>query len=204
VAVAMPSDVVFEFVQRCQTVAGVCALSDHAAQAGALWTCLCSVPRPLRDDADAMAIAVAASRMASGFFNSTARVSDVSRRTCRTTRQHINELLAVVKQEYANPHLTLGSLAQRFDLSTSLLSRALAAETGHAYPVHVNGVRMLAAIRFLRDHDRQVKDIAWSVGYPDTRELDRQFQRLFGISPTRIAELSRQMEERPVGAAVFG
>lgn len=105
------SDVVLEFVRQCQVAAGICADGDYLAQAGALWTCLYKFPRSLRDETDAMAAAVATSRMAWGFFQSRVR----------------------------------------------------------------------------------------RVGYPDTRQLDRQFQRFFGVAPTRMAGLMERVAKSRTG-----
>ena len=45
--------------------------------------------------------------------------------------------------------------------------------------------RMAVAERLLYDLDRPIGTVAKDVGYPDLYQFSRQFQKTFGMSPTR-------------------
>jgi AraC-like DNA-binding protein len=184
------SDTALRFVQRCQVAVGVCAEDDYAAQVSALWYCLDTFPRDSPAVRDLTAACAAVYRIAVGFFGSlTGTRSSLGGNAQRVGRRHVNALLQAMIMQHGDPALTLGQLAASLDLSRSHLSRTLAAETGHSFPTHLNGVRLLSAIMKLRDPVDRVKSIAAGAGYSGTGELDRQFQRRFGVTPKQFRGL---------------
>ena len=108
----------------------------------------------------------------------------------------MNVLLCLARENYASADLRLGRLADRMELSIAYLSRALAAETGHSFRTHLNGVRLLAAMVRIQAGTWPLSTIAEQVGYRSTGELDRQFSRRFGLTPRRFRTLLRVLPDR--------
>ena len=189
------SEAVLEYVQRTQVALGVCAVEDYVAQVSAIWSCIRSFPR-FTNDIDASACATAMYRIAAGFFSAhrhPQRLHPSSHPTMRRT--HINNVLGFTRAELGCPQLKLETLASRMRLSLGYLSRALAAETAYPFRTHVNGMRLLAAVLRFHDPSLTIGCIAREVGYVSTGELDRQFDRCFGLSPRRFAALIRDIPE---------
>jgi AraC-like DNA-binding protein len=158
---------VLAFVQRSQVAVGVCVEQDYAAQVSALWTWMAELPRA-RSEAERMAAAVAVCRISAGFFLvGDIRVAHAPVQTGGGRRRNVNMLLRYTRENYASADLTLGDVARRMDLSIAYLSRALAAETGHAFRTHLNGIRLCRGVS-VRD-DQEVRraavgpDAMWAV-----------------------------------------
>jgi AraC-like DNA-binding protein len=198
------TDAVLTFVQQSQVAVGVCAEEDYVAQVSALWTCLAAFPRGAVE-ADLVAATIAVCRIATGFFvvgdhrNSPKR-SHGDRNSRRTS---VNNVLCLAREQYFCADLTLGGLAKHLGLSGAYLSRALAAETGHPFRTHLNGIRLLAAVARLPRGLAPLSAIATQVGYPRTGELDRQFHRWFRLSPRQFRTLLGALpRDRLLGPAI--
>jgi AraC-like DNA-binding protein len=178
------SDTALAFVQRCQAAAGLTwGQEDYAIQVGALWSCLETFPRREATETGLITIAVAVWRLSIGFDHLIPSFTPIPYRR-RLGRPHVYGILIALRDEYANPNLTFASIAQQRGMSRSYLSKELRRDTEHRFPTHLNGVRVLAAIRALKRRGQPIKNLAPSVGYISSGELDRQFQRWFGLSPT--------------------
>lgn len=180
------SDVVHGFVQHCQAALGAFTVDDYVGQVTALWDALSLFPRPITTDVELLTLVVAISRLAAGFFQAT-RAGRTS--IPRPSRAHVNALLRLIRNEYYSRDLTLNSIASRLRLSRSYLSRALARETQHSFPTHLNCIRLLAAVDKLRRGEERVAAVASAVGYRSSGELDRQFQRRFAMTPRQFERL---------------
>lgn len=174
---------VHAYIQQCQVAVGLCARMDYVAQASLVLGCL-KGPASQVADLDRIAAAIAIWKVADGFLKPRELLTGQMEGNYSTARRaHVHRLLQSVRENYSCTDLTLGRMARHLKLSAGYLSRALGAETGFAFRTHLNGVRMLSAV--LRMHDRTVpiRAVAARVGYPDTKELDRQFWRWFRLRP---------------------
>ena len=148
---------------------------------------------------------IAVCRIATGFFvvgdhRNGPKRSHGDRNSRRTS---VNNVLCLVREQYFCADLTLGGLAKHLGLSGAYLSRALAAETGHPFRTHLNGIRMLAAVARLSCGLAPLSAIAAQVGYPRTGELDRQFHRWFWLSPRQFRTfLGALPPDRLLGPAI--
>jgi AraC-like DNA-binding protein len=183
---------VLAFIQESQVAVRVCADEDYVAQVSALWSCLASFPRQAAG-CDQVAATATVCRIAMGFlaFSDHAESPRPSHASLKSQRQHVNALLRLTRENYSRADLTLSGLAKELHLSLAYLSRALAAETGHSFRAHLNGIRLLAAVARLHLGTSSLREIAEQVGYPNTGELDRQFNRRFRLAPGRFRALLR-------------
>lgn len=191
------SDRVLTFVQECQVAILACSTEDYMSQVVALWNCLDSFPL-VRTPQDQRAAAIAVSRVADGFWSPSRRNDYNKLRPARASRRrkHVNDVLQIAHKRYSEVHLTLALLARELHLSHEFLSRALSAETGHTlkglFRRHLNGIRLMAAIRLLKSEDLSCTDIARRVGYSRPGELDRQFDRWFKLTPSQFRRILRE------------
>lgn len=188
----MVSDEVLAFVQCCQLTVGVCIEQDWCTQVSALWTCLAGFPKFPVTAEDRTTAVGATCRLARGFV----APRPMKPSACRdhSARARVDALLSVVYQRYPDCRLALGVIACDLGLTQSYLSRVLVRETGHAFRTHLNGLRILSAAVRLQDGGHQVKETAFAVGYLNTGELDRQFHRWFGLSPTSFTHMGASVD----------
>lgn len=191
------SDGALQFVQHCQVAVLTCADDDAVAQVGAIWRCLSTFPRASDED-DLASAAVAVSKVARGFFEPHRVGRTPHERVPMPRRRHANAVLQLLREHYGQEDLTLKTTAAQMGLSEAHLSRILRRELGgsfgSAFRAHLNGIRLLAAIRQLPS-GRSFQVIAKEVGYPNTGELDRQFHRWFGVNPRAFRSYLRRAPE---------
>lgn len=200
------SEAVLAFVQTCQVAVLTCADDDYVAQVTAIWNCLSTFPRS-GSDCELVAAVLAVWKVASGFFVPHAVAITRRARPHTLQRAHVNAVLRLAMDRHHCPDMTLRQIASQLGLSVCYLSHAINAETEHsfasAFRAHLNGIRLLDAVKRL-ESAASVQSLALSVGYPRTGELDRQFDRWFGVSPGRFRSLLGRapvLEEYAVSAS---
>lgn len=195
------SPAIHEFVQRCQICAGMFSLCAYPVCAGGLWSVLAQLPADIMElhEADALTAVTALRRLSQGFFRCSPFASPIP--PISTPERRVNDVLCIIRTRYATDGLTLRNIADELRVTRCYLSRLLRWETGHSFPTHVNGVRLLAAVEVLSSAER-VKEAARLAGYSSTGELDRQFKRRIGLTPKRFASLATACKRRPMAVAL--
>lgn len=94
--------------------------------------------------------------------------------------------LRYIRDRYMRAGLTLADVACDARVSRCHLTRILRRETGKGFLDHLHKARTAAAIDLLATSRKSIKEIAFDVGYRGTRELDRQFRRRFGRTPSAV------------------
>jgi len=102
----------------------------------------------------------------------------------------VKNILEYLQAHYAEP-LTLSSVANRFGISASYVSRLLRLETGINFVDLVARARIEAAKRLLRDPKYKVNEVGEIVGYPDYSYFYQVFKRVEGCSPKEFKNQSR-------------
>lgn len=74
------------------------------------------------------------------------------------------------------------TIAQELGISASTLQRRLAAE-GTSFSQLLNDTRKALAERYVRESQRSIKDVAYSLGFADLSNFTRAFRSWFGVSP---------------------
>lgn len=108
---------------------------------------------------------------------------EVSRKNERSNSNLCNEILAYIRENYANYDLSLESIGQKFKLSTSYLSRFLKEQTGVNFTQYVWQLRIDEVKRKLTDTDETIKDIVIEAGYMDVANFTRKFKKAEGVTP---------------------
>jgi transcriptional regulator GlxA family with amidase domain len=102
--------------------------------------------------------------------------------------------LLIIRARYVDPTLSLPIVSRQSGISPWQLSRLMTRCMGRGFMSHVHATRVRAAERLLLETPLSVKEIAAAVGYRSTTQLDRQFKRAGGGTPST---LRRQMIGAP-------
>jgi AraC-like DNA-binding protein len=80
------------------------------------------------------------------------------------------------------------TVASRLHVTHWHLARVLRRTTGHSFLQHLHHRRIVAASHLLvaATAPLSIKEIAYDVGYSNTRELDRRFRKATGMCPSEF------------------
>ncbi|GAB5470129.1 MAG: AraC family transcriptional regulator [Rhodospirillales bacterium] len=99
------------------------------------------------------------------------------------------DLIATLRQEIklrlGEGSTSLGTLAKRMGISTAALQRQLR-EAGVAYNDLLRATRQELALRYVRETDMPLTEIALAVGYSELSAFSRAFRAWTGLSPQRF------------------
>jgi AraC-like DNA-binding protein len=102
--------------------------------------------------------------------------------------RRIEQVVVLIKEEFKRP-LTLDELARAVNLSTSHFRRLFKAETGRTPARYLKDCRMAKAKELTETTLFSVKEIINHVGMGDDSHFVRDFERIYGLSPTRFRAL---------------
>lgn len=97
-----------------------------------------------------------------------------------------NEIIQSV-MEYLNTHYqtaTLEEISQKLYLNPSYLSQVIRKETGYTFSEHLLDIRMKQASLLLQSSNTKVYYVSNMVGYSNSNNFSRAFQRYYNMSPS--------------------
>ena len=108
--------------------------------------------------------------------------------TERGDRVHLDatvftNMRAFVQCTYRDPNLSAKTVADRFGISQSGVTRAFKKYTGAGFLDYLHGLRLAEACELLRTSDVTLADVAERVGYTNPLTLTRAFKRYIGTTP---------------------
>jgi len=89
----------------------------------------------------------------------------------------------LIQEQYADPELTLESLAAALQVSPVYLSRTLKKELGTSFVVFITQTRIRKAIQLLNGTDLSILEIAERAGYDSQHYFSTAFKKVMGVSP---------------------
>lgn len=95
-----------------------------------------------------------------------------------------HDILEYIHNHFHDYNLSLESIAQKFNLSTSYLSRFIKEETSKTFSQYVWELRLETVKKQLVETDLPIKDIVTSVGYIDAPNFTRKFKQTVGMTPS--------------------
>jgi two-component system, response regulator YesN len=114
----------------------------------------------------------------------------------RFKESHVNELknniINDVNSCFRDCNISLETVADKFDISTTYLSRFFKAETGVNFIEYITNLRMDEVKTQLRSTEKPIKDIVKEVGYIDSASFARKFKSLEGITPGQYREMTKR------------
>lgn len=100
-------------------------------------------------------------------------------------------LLAYIQKNYHLNELSLESMASKFNVSISYLSRFIKEQIGMTFTQYVEDLRMESAKQMLRETDYPIKQIVVEIGYKDASNFTRKFRKIVGTTPGQYRKLNR-------------
>ena len=97
----------------------------------------------------------------------------------------VDEIKRYIRENYADPQLSVSSVAEAFDLSANNLSQLFSRKSDQGVLDFIHSVRMEKAGQLLREApDRTIQEIAFLTGYTSILTFNRKFKSLYGQTPT--------------------
>lgn len=98
------------------------------------------------------------------------------------------EIIRYIKNNYSKS-ITLTSIADEFFVSRHYLSRAFKKSTGFTIVEFIHSTRIIEAQKLLTNSNKQIIDIALSVGFNSTSNFGKVFKSITGISPLNYRKI---------------
>jgi AraC-like DNA-binding protein len=105
----------------------------------------------------------------------------------RKERKHaalIDQVLDFIKQQYANPNLSLEMISEDVHLSSGHLSQIFRAHTGQSIPDAIRSIRLEHAIKLMCDTDGNLQTISAQAGFMNTPYFYKAFKKHYGVTPS--------------------
>lgn len=93
---------------------------------------------------------------------------------------------AYIDAHYADPELSLGTVAAHVTLSPSYFSVVFGREVGQTFIEYLTGLRIRRAQELLRTTALSASEIAYQVGYQNPRYFSSVFRKVVGLSPNEF------------------
>jgi len=98
------------------------------------------------------------------------------------------KVMAILKRNLKT-RLSVEALARHLGMSRSTLSHRFSLEMGETFPALVNRLRMEKAQKLICQTGKQMKEIAFEVGFDDQAYFSRRFEAATGLPPTGFRAL---------------
>ena len=100
-------------------------------------------------------------------------------------------ILDYINQNF-HSSLTAADIARNCYCSESYLNHTFKREIGVNIREYINNLRIKYAVLYLKNTERNVTDIAYSIGFNDSNYFSKVFTRHMGVSPREFRKLHRR------------
>jgi len=112
--------------------------------------------------------------------------------TGNSNEMMINKVCSIVKEEYANPELSLQNIAAQLDISYNYLSTVFKQISGENFSGYLTRVKMNHAKKLLLGGNYKMYEIAEQVGYLNAKYFTEQFKKSVGMTPSEFKSANRK------------
>lgn len=111
--------------------------------------------------------------------------SSCVRKVSQTAKsKYVMQALNFIAQNYGDPEITAGSIANSLNISNSHLNHIFKKETAYTISAYITNYRLHAAMQMLRDCRNRVYEVTERVGYRDIAYFSSTFKKAVGMSPS--------------------
>lgn len=100
-----------------------------------------------------------------------------------------DRLVSFINEHYFDPDLTIDMLAHKSGINRKTASQLIRKYLDTNFKGYLNQLRLQEASRLLKETDKQITEIAVSVGYKNISHFSRTFKERFGASPKEYRSL---------------
>ncbi len=110
----------------------------------------------------------------------------------RNQNPYVKKALGILEKEFTTD-ISLGILADRFNISTEHFSRVFKKETGLGFSEYLSILRLKKAESILKQNSKStVSEIAFSCGFNDSNYFCEKFKKNYGMSPLKYRKSHKQ------------
>ncbi len=106
----------------------------------------------------------------------------------KTDEKLFQKVYSIVERNLDNPEFDVNDFASEIGMSRTQLYRKIHALSGESVKEFIRVVRLKKAAEFLVTTDRNVSEIAYSVGFNSLSYFTTSFTEYFGMNPTKFME----------------
>lgn len=114
------------------------------------------------------------------------RQGEVDERKLATTvkdQKFLEQAIRIVEDKMADPEFSVKDFVKAIGMSRSLLHQKLTALTDQSATEFINHFRLKKALQLLKNTDKNISEVAYSVGYNDPKYFSRLFSKYYGATP---------------------
>ncbi|TXH22572.1 MAG: response regulator [Chitinophagaceae bacterium] len=100
--------------------------------------------------------------------------------------EFIEQLISIIKDNIDQPEFGVDILAKKVAMSAPVLYKKLRAITGLTVNEFIKKVKLRTAADLLLEKGMTVQEVAFSVGYNDSKYFSREFKKVYGSNPSEF------------------
>jgi AraC-like DNA-binding protein len=104
----------------------------------------------------------------------------------------MQNIMQFIDENYDGPEMSLTLVAEKFDMTSSYLSRIFKACAGENFIDYITGKRLEKAASLLKSTDYSISRIVEMVGYSDSASFTRKFTRHYFMSPGNYRKVNQE------------
>ena len=112
-----------------------------------------------------------------------------------TSSTDVITILNYIQQNYST--ISLQSLADHFDYSTSHLSRLIKKHTGTTFAKILQDIKLKKGCNFLESSNLPIKDISDIIGYESVEYFTRIFKKTYKMTPSEYRQSKAHLQTNP-------
>jgi len=137
-------------------------------------------------------------------FNSGMKTEELNIESDSRDKRFMDQVMEVLKNNYKNSHFDVGDFAEALGVSRTLLNNKLSNLAGQSAVTLIRSYRMTVAkemiIRNRTSKRYNISEIAYEVGFNDSKYFTRCFTRHFGMPPSAMLSGDDQSGDASSGA----
>jgi len=98
--------------------------------------------------------------------------------------EFLNKLMRLIELNFINADFSVNTLAAEIGMSTPVLYKKIKALTGMTVNNFIKSVRLKRAAQLLKQNQSTVYEVAYMVGFNDSKYFSKEFTKQFGLTPS--------------------
>ncbi|MNY12240.1 HTH-type transcriptional activator RhaS [compost metagenome] len=101
-----------------------------------------------------------------------------------TDEEFLNKIMLIIENNFSVDDFNVNILAAEVGMSTPILYKKIKALTGFTVNNFIKSVRLKRAAQLLKQNAYTVYEVAYMVGFSDSKYFSKEFVKQFGRTPT--------------------